>query len=135
MILPVGEGLFCNAVPSTRPPVHSRDRFSVIEVDTASKSTRRRNCTVSVPSIHEWLPGSFAHIQDTQGRSERVPDHRAYSYRDIEGFGKHRTPILSEDSNRTNHIINEVVNLDWGWNLRVTMQDEFGVRIGKPKTD
>ena len=60
-----------------------------------------------------WLPGSFAHIQHTQGRPERVSDHRAFPDRDVEGFGNDRAPILSEDSNRMNHIINEVVNVYW----------------------
>jgi hypothetical protein len=56
-------------------------------------------------------------------------------YWNVEGFGKHRTPILLEDSYRTNHVINEVVNIDSCWNLQVAMQDDLGVRFRKPETD
>ena len=78
-------------------------------------------------SIREWLPGPFAHIRHAQGRPERVPDYSAFSDRDVEGFGKHRTPILPEDSNRINDVIDYVVNVDLRWNLWVAVQDNLGV--------
>src|SRR5215218_7382541 len=56
--------------------------------ETYYSSTRRRSCTTSVHSTREWWPGSFAHVQHTQGRPERVPDHRAFPDRDVEGFSK-----------------------------------------------
>ena len=79
------------------------------------------------PFLQVVFETSFGHVEVVQRVAGRITHDRAFADTNIERRNRERATCLYECFHRFKHVINQKVNIAVARNLRVIVQDYFGM--------